>query len=57
MLDNLNKKALGERDIYTKCILPTLKRVGWNEMLQIREKVYFTNVVDVPAASRAAAAG
>src|SRR6202043_3895507 len=34
---------LTERDICTKFILPALKRAGWDEMLQVREEVFFTN--------------
>jgi type I restriction enzyme R subunit len=38
----MDKKSLSERDICTKFILPALKRAGWDEMLQIREELYFT---------------
>jgi len=38
----LDKRSLTERDICTKFILPALKRAGWDEMLQVREEVYFT---------------
>lgn len=38
----MNKKSLTERDICTKFILPAVKRAGWDEMLQVREEVYFT---------------
>ncbi len=38
----MDKRSLTERDICTKFILPALKRVGWDEMLQIREEVFFT---------------
>jgi len=38
----LNKKALTERDICTKFITPAVKLAGWDEMLQIREEVFFT---------------
>ncbi len=38
----MNKKALTERDICTKFILPAIKKAGWDEMLQVREEVYFT---------------
>jgi type I restriction enzyme R subunit len=38
----MDKRSLTERDICTKFILPALKRAGWDEMLQIREEVYFT---------------
>ena len=37
-----DKRTLTERDICTKFILPAVKRAGWDEMLQIREEVYFT---------------
>jgi len=39
---NLDKKTLTERDICTKFILPALKSAGWDDMLQIREEIYFT---------------
>jgi type I restriction enzyme, R subunit len=32
----VNKVGLNERDICTKFITPTLRRAGWDEMLQIR---------------------
>jgi type I restriction enzyme R subunit len=38
----MDKRTLTERDICTKYILPALKRAGWDEMVQIREEVYFT---------------
>jgi type I restriction enzyme R subunit len=38
----MDKGALSERDICTKFVLPALKGSGWDEMLQIREEVYFT---------------
>src|SRR5919109_5498 len=38
----MNKRDLTERDICTKFILPAVKRAGWDEMLQVREEVYFT---------------
>lgn len=38
----MNKKALTERDICTKFILPAIRKAGWDEMLQVREEVYFT---------------
>jgi type I restriction enzyme R subunit len=38
----MDKRALTERDICTKFILPAVKRAGWDEMLQVREEVYFT---------------
>lgn len=38
----MDKKTLTERDICTKFILPALKRAGWDEMVQVREEVYFT---------------
>lgn len=33
---------MSERDICTKFITPALRKVGWDEMLQIREEVSFT---------------
>jgi type I restriction enzyme R subunit len=39
----MDKRSLTERDICTKFIMPALKSAGWDEMLQIREEVYFTN--------------
>jgi type I restriction enzyme R subunit len=38
----IDKRNLTERDIRTKFMLPALKRAGWDEMLQVREEVYFT---------------
>jgi type I restriction enzyme R subunit len=38
----MDKRGLTERDICTKFILPAVKRAGWDEMLQVREEVYFT---------------
>jgi type I restriction enzyme R subunit len=38
----MDKGALSERDICTKFVLPAVKSSGWDEMLQIREEVYFT---------------
>ncbi|MFB9985333.1 EcoAI/FtnUII family type I restriction enzme subunit R [Mesorhizobium kowhaii] len=38
----MNKRDLTERDICTKFILPAVKRAGWDEMVQVREEVYFT---------------
>src|ERR1700737_5667428 len=38
----MDKKSLTERDICTKFITPAVKGAGWDEMLQIREEVYFT---------------
>ncbi len=37
-----DKRSLTERDICTKFILPAVMRAGWDDMLQIREEVYFT---------------
>ena len=39
----MDKRSLTERDICTKFILPALTRAGWDEMLQVREEVFFTN--------------
>jgi type I restriction enzyme R subunit len=38
----MDKRVLTERDICTKFILPAIKLAGWDELLQIREEVYFT---------------
>jgi type I site-specific restriction endonuclease len=39
----MDKRSFTERDICTKFIMPALKSAGWDEMLQVREEVYFTN--------------
>ena len=39
---HMDKRSLTKRDICTKFILPAVNRAGWDEMLQIREEVYFT---------------
>lgn len=41
-LTGMDKRSLTERDICTKFILPAIKRAGWDEMVQVREEVYFT---------------
>jgi type I restriction enzyme R subunit len=38
----MDKRSLTERDICTKFILPAIRKAGWDEMLQVREEVYFT---------------
>lgn len=38
-----SKKDLSEQDIRTKYITPAIKQVGWDEMTQLREEVYFTS--------------
>lgn len=38
----MDKRSLTERDICTKFITPALRQAGWDEMVQIREEVYFT---------------
>ena len=38
----MDKRNLSERDVCSKLILPAIKRTGWDEMLQLREEVYFT---------------
>ena len=38
----MDKVGLSERDICTKFITPALRKAGWDEMLQIREEVTFT---------------
>lgn len=42
-LEELNKKALSERDICTKFITPAVVRAGWDVTLQMREEVTFTD--------------
>ena len=46
----MDKKHLSERDICTKFITPGLRQAGWDEMLQIREEVSFTNTPVRPGA-------
>ncbi len=41
-LTGMDKRSLTERDICTKFILPAIRRAGWDEMVQVREEVYFT---------------
>ncbi len=38
----MDKRGFSERDICTKFITPALRNAGWDEMLQIREEVSFT---------------
>ncbi len=38
----MDKRSFTDRDICTKFILPAVKRAGWDEMVQVREEVYFT---------------
>lgn len=38
----MDKKALSERDICTKYILPAIKRAGWDLHVQVREEVLLT---------------
>jgi type I restriction enzyme, R subunit len=38
----MDKKLPSERDICNMFIIPAVKRAGWDEMSQIREKVSFT---------------
>lgn len=42
LVGQMDKRSLTERDICTKFILPAIKCAGWDEMLQVREEVYFT---------------
>ncbi len=41
-LTGMDKRSLTERDICTKFILPAINRAGWDDMVQVREEVYFT---------------
>ena len=34
----MDKKSLSERDICTKFITPALRKAGWDEMAQIRNR-------------------
>jgi type I restriction enzyme R subunit len=38
----MDKRSLTERDICTKFVLPAVTRAGWDQMVQVREEVYFT---------------
>ena len=38
----MDKQASSDRNIRTKFIIPALCKSGWNEMLQIRYEVCFT---------------
>lgn len=38
-MGNVNKAKLTETDIITKFILPAVKKVGWDDMTQIRQEV------------------
>ena len=38
----MDKRALTERDICTKFILPAVERAGWDRMRQLREEHFFT---------------
>jgi type I restriction enzyme, R subunit len=42
-LTTMDKRALSERDIWTKFITAALRKAGWDEMSQIRKEVSFTN--------------
>ncbi|WP_417882782.1 EcoAI/FtnUII family type I restriction enzme subunit R [Vibrio rumoiensis] len=39
MVTSINKAKLSETDIITKFILPAIKNVGWDDMIQIRQEV------------------
>jgi len=41
-MENIDKKALNERDICTNYITPAVVQAGWNLYTQIREEVTFT---------------
>jgi len=42
-MEMTSKKALSERDICTKFIVPALKKAGWDIERQVREEVFFTD--------------
>ena len=41
-VDGIDRRTLSERDICTKFVGPALRKVGWDEMTQIRKEVSFT---------------
>lgn len=41
-METIDKKALSERDICTKYIIPSILQAGWNMYTQVREEVTFT---------------
>lgn len=41
-METIDKKALSERDISTKYIIPAILQAGWNMYTQVREEVTFT---------------
>ena len=41
-METIDKKALSERDISTKYIIPSIIQAGWNMYTQVREEVTFT---------------
>ncbi len=41
-MNTIDKKALSERDISTKYIIPSILQAGWNMYTQVREEVTFT---------------
>lgn len=43
MTEQIDKKALSERDICTKYILPAIQSAGWDHINQMREEVSFTD--------------
>lgn len=43
IMEMTSKKALSERDICTKFIVPALKKAGWDIERQVREEVFFTD--------------
>lgn len=43
MTEPIDKKALSERDICTKYILPAIQAAGWDHINQMREEVSFTD--------------
>jgi type I restriction enzyme, R subunit len=47
----MDKRNLTERDICTKFIQPAVKRAGWDEMAQVREKSISPRAVSSCAAN------
>ena len=47
----MDKKALSERDIFSKFITPAVQRAGWDLQTQVREEVSYTKGRIISAAS------
>jgi type I site-specific restriction endonuclease len=40
-----DKKELSERDIITQFIIPAIEKAGWDIERQVREEVFFTDLM------------